>query len=59
MKKLQKALFVLSATFPIALPASALLALPACGGGAEEVGEDIDEAVEEAGDAIEDATDGK
>ena len=59
MKKLKRALFVFSAALPVLLPGAALVALPSCEGGAEEVGEDIDEAVEETGDAVEDATDGK
>jgi hypothetical protein len=60
MKRIVRTLSALTAVLPLALGGVALIALPACdGGGAEEVGEDLDEAVEEAGDAVEDATDGK
>jgi hypothetical protein len=51
MKKLGKLVLVLGAGIP-------LLGLTSCEkDGAEEVGEDIEEAVDDAGRAIEDATD--
>lgn len=43
----------------MALFAVSSLSLYGCDGGAEEAGEDIDDAVEQMGDKIEDATDKK
>ena len=55
--KLKKTLLALYSSLPLLVAAPAALTLVGCEGGAEEVGEDIDDAVEDTGDAIEDATD--
>ena len=55
--KLKKTMLALYSALPLLIAAPAAMTLSGCEGGAEEVGEDIDDAVEDTGDAVEDATD--